>query len=834
MNQEEVKHMLMNLDIDNDLFSDDEKAIIEKGGLSVSESDKINDNITDDEYDRRIIEAIGSDAAVFGSAPGIGLAMPDGERGVLEERYKFENNYLQLQTANLKAEYYKRVGDLERAIERLRREKKEAEASNLNQRKEYEIRLLQQKEVAKEEVLRAREEGGQLGQDAPLLRDKISTYKSGLKNLLVSEDKYLELRSIPEPKRNIKEYVQVKAYELVKKYKDQNESLRRQNEDLSDTNLKLSDENKKLIRETNYISNLLNNRENDYTNRIEDLEIRNKELQEAIHKLRINEDRFKEKEREYDSIKQRLRETEKTNSSLQAHVEIQSETVLKANNKREDYEKQYDNLQRQIDLLNQDKTFLERDNSSLLDRIRRLETDIDRLEDQKEKQYTEMMEAKKNAQNYLERLLNNTSGFGTDAHKKHLAELEAVKTAHEKQLQMHRENLSDVYEKKIEYLKETKEESEMKLAKAERDLLEKTTAYDEILVEFRKLQTRTDEAVGGVSHELRYKSDELVRVTHLYEDNLALVKELKLENAQLKEKADLIKQEYYRVEANERQKNADALAQVAVYKERLAHYEAIEKELDDAIINVAENNDQSEVGDIVLNAVKAAPTASNRRVQQSLLLANRLQAKQKEVERLKKEIKDLKTKMNNMTDDSKMYRRLADKANQPYSYLMADIEKGEKDLNSAFKRLRTKEDEINSLREENKALKIAVNKLQDDLSKLLNKRKQLDNLQSTLMSIVKGSSTKKISVDYLRNKLAESKRENKFKDQSDGLSFMKLTGLGKTTDMSKNNQKSGFSKSRSPQKHPKNKFDDDERTTMRKSDVDTPAWYTALKSNLRQ
>jgi progesterone-induced-blocking factor 1 len=257
----------------------------------------------------------------------------------------------------------------------------------------------------------------------------------------------------------------------------------------------------------------------------------------------------------------------------------------------------------------------------LHDRIKRLENDIERGEDQRQKQYAELLDAKKNAQNYLERLLNNAGDYGSAAQKKHMEELNQLKLIHEKELQLHKDNLCEVYEKKIEYLREAKEESEMRLAKTERDLLEKTTSYDEILVEYRKIERMVDEEIGDVKLELRLKRDEVQRVTHLYEENLSLVKELKLENAVLKEKLDLVKNDYYRLEAMERQKNADALAQVAVYKERLAHYEAIEKELDDAIISVAENEEQNEVGNIVLNAVKAAPTAANRRVQQSLLLA---------------------------------------------------------------------------------------------------------------------------------------------------------------------------------------------------------------------
>ncbi len=319
-----------------------------------------------------------------------------------------------------------------------------------------------------------------------------------------------------------------------------------------------------------------------------------------------------------------------------------------------------------------------------------------------------------------------------------------------------------------------------------------------------------------------------------------LVKELKIENAAMREKLDLVKNDYYRLEANERQKNADALAQVAVYKERIAQYEAIEKELDDAIINVAESEEQTEVGDIVLNAVKAAPTAANRRVQQSLLLANRLQAKQKECERLKKEIKDMKTQVRNTVEDSKMFKRLSDKAGQPYSVLMSDIEKGEKDLNKAFKQLNAKEDELKSLRGENKSLKMAVNSLNNDLSKLSNKRKQLDNLQSTLMNMIKGSTGKNISVDTLRTKLAESKKKSgKLNENYAVPTHMEMTGTSKHMFSTANtNRDRSYSKSRSPHRFANNDLEDEidfkskGKSKSKKGLVEVPAWYSSLKSNL--
>ena len=61
---------------------------------------------------------------------------------------------------------------------------------------------------------------------------------------------------------------------------------------------------------------------------------------------------------------------------------------------------------------------------------------------------------------------------------------------------------------------------------------------------------------------------------------MLLVKETKLENESLKKKMDLLKQEYYKLESTARQGSGDIRAELAVCKERLAHYEMIEKELD--------------------------------------------------------------------------------------------------------------------------------------------------------------------------------------------------------------------------------------------------------------
>jgi len=55
-----------------------------------------------------------------------------------------------------------------------------------------------------------------------------------------------------------------------------------------------------------------------------------------------------------------------------------------------------------------------------------------------------------------------------------------------------------------------------------------------VLLEYRKLQRSGDEELGALKLQVRAKSDEFTRIQNLYEDNMVLVKETKLENEVLK------------------------------------------------------------------------------------------------------------------------------------------------------------------------------------------------------------------------------------------------------------------------------------------------------------
>jgi hypothetical protein len=73
------------------------------------------------------------------------------------------------------------------------------------------------------------------------------------------------------------------------------------------------------------------------------------------------------------------------------------------------------------------------------------------------------MDAKKNAQTYLEKLLNSKDDHWIESHERHLKEIDNLREKYQKDLEIAWSSLGDLYEKKIEYLSETKDEFDSRL-----------------------------------------------------------------------------------------------------------------------------------------------------------------------------------------------------------------------------------------------------------------------------------------------------------------------------------------------------------------------------------
>jgi chromosome segregation ATPase len=149
----------------------------------------------------------------------------------------------------------------------------------------------------------------------------------------------------------------------------------------------------------------------------------------------------------------------------------------------------------------------------------------------------------------MDRVLNSNDENKIKFDQKYTTEIQDLKNRYAKDLEMIKSNLVEVYQTKTVHLTERKEELELKNQKLEKQLSDRSKAYEELLYEFRKHQKSADEELGHLRVATRAKEEEVMRVTHLYEDNMILVKETKMECESLKAKIDVLKTEYYKIES---------------------------------------------------------------------------------------------------------------------------------------------------------------------------------------------------------------------------------------------------------------------------------------------
>lgn len=365
-----------------------------------------------------------------------------------------------------------------------------------------------------------------------------------------------------------------------------------------------------------------------------------------------------------------------------------------------------------------------RERTALQDQVQRLEDKLDRAEQT-------MLDAKKQADKYMDKALNANDDIKQKFEQHQSSIVEDMKARHKTDMEQIKANLVEVYQAKQQHLQERKDELELHNQKLEKQLQDRSDAHQELLTEFRRMQKTTDEELGTQRVALRAREEEAQRVSHMYEENIILVKEVKMENESLKAKIDLLKTEYYKVEAVAREGTAELRAELAVAKERLANYDMIEKELDQAIMSAAEvreDDGSNDIGNALIQTITQAPTTAKIRIQQSLLLANRLQNKQRELESAQKELAKLQAKIENLEADAKLNTKLLQRSNQPQSYVLNDLAAAEKKMDYAERKIKTLEDQLRKASHENNQLKLAKKSMQDDLQKIGARRQEIDSL----------------------------------------------------------------------------------------------------------
>ena len=316
--------------------------------------------------------------------------------------------------------------------------------------------------------------------------------------------------------------------------------------------------------------------------------------------------------------------------------------------------------------------------------------------------------------------------------------------------------------------------------------------------------------------QLNIKTEELNSKTAIYEEQTSSLSFYKNENDSLKEKNDLLKSELIKLDAENKTKLAQYMIELRNVKEKLKLYEDAENNLDNLINLAPGENEDNELVEII----KDTPSMNKRRISQNLNLATKVKMLSDENEKLRLVNDQMNNDLQQMSDQCKIYKGIIDNVKQPNSYLISNLKDKETEIYRLKQEILDKEQENNRLKEECKTHIETINKIQNDMQKIMDNRKKIDDLQYMLTNFIKKEKAGKNNnndIDNMNNYV------NDFNNKLSGSNFS-LNNYS-TQQRFYNTASSGF-------RQQKPERDVEAENIKRK--VSPPDWYKKIKKNQKK
>uniref|UniRef100_A0A8C1WTI4 Progesterone immunomodulatory binding factor 1 n=1 Tax=Cyprinus carpio TaxID=7962 RepID=A0A8C1WTI4_CYPCA len=625
------------------------------------------------------------------------------------QKLKIELSQKNLLIDNLKVDHLTKIEELE---ERLN--------DALHQKQVLALRLdsqlkLQQDENRKQQVLRKQEmdtimlRQKQLEETNRQLCDRAGDLRRSLRDLELSEEKYAELKELPEDKLTIPEYVAIRFYEVVNPLR----AL------VTELQVKKSNLNEDLDSHRNQTRSLMESYEEERRARSE-LEIRCQRvtLELADTKQLIQEGDYKREN--YDKIKRERDGYETEVRELRKKLEMLDLTHTALTKERNDLNKEAATLQQSVTLMQKDKEYLNRQNMELNVRCAHQEDRLDRLQ-------TQLEDTKKAREDAYEKYVASRDHYKTEYENKLRDELERIrmKTSHE--IESLQRASKEMYERENRNLRETRDNAVIekdRALNAERDVQGK---YDQLLYQFRQLQLSSDSRVAELLNQVKLKKFELERSQMVQEETARNLSLCQIECEKHQKKLEVLTKEFYGLQTSSEKRITELQAQNSEKQARLETYERLEKELDDVTMQAAEMENEDEAERVLFSYGYGAniPTTAKRRLKQSVHLARRVLQLEKQNTLLRRDLERQTAHSSQISEELEAANQLLQQAQQPHSYLIETVRQRDTQIQTLKERLTRLEEEVSALQKEKITLLQVKNNMAADLERLLNHREIL-------------------------------------------------------------------------------------------------------------
>lgn len=557
-----------------------------------------------------------------------------------------------------------------------------------------------------------------------------SNFRLQMNDLSISEGCYQVLRKQPDEELTVREWVQMRFYEAQSILRAESERLRREVEALRETHLAAQTRAERAERQLALRgASML-----DLTQELQQLQGQSRsQLEQVTADLRSSEQKLaegKDKERRFDDVmaeSNRLREEVR---ALRDALDLSTAAQQRRGKEHIEASERVLQLDADVRLARQDAQSHERRALLLEDSLARRDEEAAELRSKVEGLREKKRELARKAA--LEQV-----GTVNEVRDQVTAEINRFQQQAQSDLEAVRTNLSALHEREIRMYQERLQSSELKVGELQRRLEDEEQGHQALQLSAGRVRAELQNEITELTGMLKLRAFEVERASLTHEEVSLARQRLEVESDQLKRQVEVLRKEFYNLELQHREGRATERAELASLREQLRGYVELEKELDAAIRACAEGASAAE-GKSVTEALligttlASAPASAQRRIQQSLLLAQELQRRTREACEARAALAQARATSKGLAEELEVAQREAKAAagSSPQAYLLDALRKAEAEALRLRRELSSQTGELERSRELAASAQAARIRAEEDLRQLLAQRQNLAGLKA--------------------------------------------------------------------------------------------------------
>lgn len=632
---------------------------------------------------------------------------------------KIEVSQKNMTIESMKVEHMQRMEELEEKLHDISHQKQilQARLESELQIQQDEAKRRQQTVIKEFESVKTKQQHLEAANER--LREKAGDVRRSLRDLSLSEEKYFQLKGLPEEELSLRDYVALRLYEAVRPLQSEIDQLRMtcrsQDEECKITSSELLDIQKRFEEERQAHAELR-------------VRYQKMTLDFADTKTQVKTDDYKVEN--YNRVKSERDNFERDQMDLQRQLSVLEGAHSNLQKERDEMTKELSTARQSLLLLKQDKEYLSRQLAEANNRAS--------FADEKLQQLTRQVDAAKEAREEMyEKYVASRDQYKSEYENKLREELEQIRIRTNGEIDRLRTSTKEMYERENRNLREARD-----MAVSERERVQLTerdmnAKYEQLVDQFRELQSKAESRVSEVRNELKVKAFEAERSQMLYEETVKNLKDSEMEVEKLQKKAEVLTKEYYGLQTAMEKRMVEMEAQLAERNSKLDTYERMERELDDVVMQAADVEDEQEAEKVLFSYGYGAnvPSTAKRRMHHSVQLARRVLQLERANTSLRQEVNREQNKVKQLAEELKSSNEIIEQAQQPYNYLIESIRVRDGQTQHLKKQVDLLEEDLRKSEHERSHLVQVKNQMALDLERLLNQREEMAVMKQVLMSM---------------------------------------------------------------------------------------------------